>query len=88
MNTGISREGGIMDVGVEMDIISKSGAFYRYDEQMIGQGKAAAQDYLKENPDIAKKIVQQIMAKSKDGGMPVAVGMEEAEDEETPQENS
>ena len=41
-----------------------------------------------ENPDVAKKIVQQIMAKSKDGGMPVAVGMEEAEDEETPQENS
>jgi recombination protein RecA len=81
MNKGISREGGIMDVGVEMDIIAKSGAFYRYDEKMIGQGKVAAQEYLKENPDIAKKIVEQIMAKSKEGDMPVEVGVEEDEDE-------
>ncbi len=80
MASGISREGGIVDVGVEMGIISKSGAFYRYNEQMIGQGKAAAIDYLKENQDIAKKIVNEIMAKSKDGGMPVAVGIEESDD--------
>lgn len=86
MGTGISREGGIMDVGVEMGIISKSGAFYRYNEELIGQGKAAAQDYLKENPDVAKKIVQQIMTKSKDGGMPVAVGVEEADEDEAPPE--
>ncbi len=80
MGTGISREGGIMDVGVEMGIINKSGAFYRYNDQMIGQGKVAAQEYLKENPDVAKKIVAEIMSKSKDGGMPMAVGMEESED--------
>lgn len=86
MNSGISREGGIMDVGVEMDIISKSGAFYRYNDELIGQGKAAAQDYLKEHPEVAKEIVQKIMAQSKDGGMPVAVGMEENEEEETPNE--
>ncbi len=83
MNTGISREGGIMDIGVEMDIISKSGAFYRYNDQLIGQGKAAAQDYLKENPEIAKTIVQQIMTQSKAGDMPVTVGMEEHDDEES-----
>ena len=80
---GISREGGIMDVGVEMSIIQKSGAFFRYDEQMLGQGKLAAQMYLKENPDMAKKIVAEIMANSKNGGMPVAVGMEENEDGDT-----
>jgi recombination protein RecA len=82
MGTGISREGGIMDVGVEMEIIQKSGAFYRYNDQMIGQGKVAAQEYLKENPEIAKKIVTEIMAKNKDGGMPLAVGVEESEDGE------
>jgi recombination protein RecA len=52
---GISREGGILDVAVEMGNITKSGAFFRYNDQMIGQGKAAAMDWLKENPDIAKK---------------------------------
>lgn len=83
LNTGVSREGGIMDIGVEMDIISKSGAFYRYDDQLIGQGKAAAQDFLKENPEIANTIVKQIMSKSKDGDMPVTVGVEEHDDEES-----
>jgi len=81
---GISREGGVLDVGVEMNVLTKSGAFYRYDEKMIGQGKAAAIDWLKENKEETKKIVQQIMAKSKDGGMPVAVGVEEDDGEEEP----
>jgi recombination protein RecA len=80
MGTGISREGGIMDVGVEMEIIQKSGAFYRYNDQMIGQGKVAAQEFLKENPDIAKKMVAEIMAKNKEGGMPLTVGIEESDD--------
>ena len=74
---GISREGGIMDVGVEMNVIQKSGAFYRYNDQMIGQGKLASQQYLQENQDIAKKIVADIMQKSKEGSAPVVVGSEE-----------
>lgn len=78
--TGISREGGILDVGVEMGVITKAGAFFRYNDLLIGQGKVAAIDWLKENEDEAKKIVTEIMAKSKAGDMPVAVGMEEAED--------
>lgn len=80
--SGISREGGIMDVGVEMNIITKSGAFYRYGETMMGQGKVAAMDWLKEHQSEQKEIVAKIMAQSKDGGMPVAVGMEESEEEE------
>lgn len=79
---GISREGGIVDVAVEMGIISKSGAFYRYTDEMLGQGKAATIDRLKEDQALAKKVVNEIMTKSKDGGMPVAVGVEENEDEE------
>jgi recombination protein RecA len=74
---GISREGGIIDVAVEMGLINKSGAFYRYSDQLIGQGKAAAMDWLKENPDASKKIVAEVMAKSKDGATPVTVGVEE-----------
>lgn len=77
--TGISREGGILDVGVEMGVIQKSGAFLRYGELMLGQGKEAAKMFLKEKPDIAKKIVDEIMLKSKTSGTPVEVGIEEKE---------
>lgn len=74
---GISREGGILDIAVEMGMIKKSGAFYRLGEEMIGQGKLAAQEYLKENPEVAKKLVAEIMARNKQGATPVAVGVEE-----------
>ena len=80
---GISREGGIVDVGVELGIITKSGAFYRYGDDMLGQGKAATMDRLKEDKDLQKKIVDEIRAKNSDGArMPVAVGVENDEDEE------
>jgi recombination protein RecA len=79
-DTGISREGGIMDVGVEMGIIEKSGAFFRYGELMLGQGKQAAGIFLKEKPDIAKKIVDEIMTKSKTSPAQVEVGVETKEE--------
>ena len=85
--TGISREGGIMDVGVEMGVISKSGAFYRYGEEMMGQGKAASMDYLKENPQVSKEIVSKIMAQNKDGRAPLVVGSDE-DGEETPDDDN
>ncbi|OGH13823.1 MAG: recombinase RecA [Candidatus Levybacteria bacterium RIFCSPHIGHO2_01_FULL_38_26] len=77
MGDGISREGGVIDVGVEMGIIQKSGAFYKHGNTMLGQGKQATIMYLRENPEVAKKIIAEIMQKSRDGGMPVAVGVEE-----------
>ena len=80
---GISREGGIMDVGVEMGIVQKSGAFFRYGELMLGQGKQAAISYLKEKPDTAKKIVDEIMKKNKTSGTPVEVGVENEQKEES-----
>ncbi len=79
--TGISREGGIMDVGVDMGIVQKSGAFFRYGETMLGQGKQAAMMFLKEKPDLAKKIVDEIMTKSKTSGTPVEVGVEAPKEE-------
>lgn len=79
-DSGISREGGIMDVGVEMGIISKSGAFYRYNEKMLGQGRAASMGTLRENHDIEQEIVKKIMEKSKTK-TPVAVGMEDKDED-------
>jgi recombination protein RecA len=77
MADGVSREGGIVDVGVEMNVIQKSGAFYRFGELMLGQGKEATKMFLKEKPDISKKIVDEILKKNKSGGTPVEVGIEE-----------
>ncbi len=82
MHDGISKTGAIVDVGLEMGIISKSGAFYRYGEEMLGQGKEATKMYLKENPTLANKITEEIMKKNKSDGTPVEVGVEENEDEE------
>ena len=78
---GISREGGILDVGIEMGIISKSGAFLRYGEQMLGQGRAAAMDTLKEDKDLESKIVKEIQ-KNSQTRTPMEVGKEDNEEEE------
>ena len=83
---GISREEGILDVAVEMEIISKSGAFYRYNDQMLGQGKAATVEKLKENPDMCKEIVAKIMAQNKDGRPLLVVGSEEEKEEKLQEE--
>lgn len=77
MSDGISREGAIIDVGTELSVIQKSGAFYRYGEEMLGQGKEAAKMYLKENPALANKITDEVMKQNKAQGTPVAVGVEE-----------
>ena len=74
---GISREGGIIDVGIEMGVIEKAGAFFKYGSLMLGQGKPAAMDLLKGKPDLSRKIVDEIMKKSK-SNVPVRVGVEEA----------
>src|SRR5579872_543557 len=84
LGTGISREGGILDVAVEMNVIQKSGAFYRYNDEMLGQGKVATMEALKENPAMEKEIVAKIMAQNKDGRQPLVVGGEEQEEDEEP----
>ncbi len=77
---GISREGGIVDVAVEMGIIDKAGAFYRYNDEMMGQGKAATMEKLKEDAGLSKDIVAKIMAQNKDGRpSPIVVGGEKEE---------
>ncbi|NTW71089.1 MAG: recombinase RecA [Eubacteriaceae bacterium] len=53
---GISREGDILDVGSTVDIVNKSGAWYSFNDQRMGQGRENAKIYLKENPEICKEI--------------------------------
>jgi len=59
---GISKEGCILDVGVSLDIIKKSGAWFSYNDQRIGQGRENVKKYLAENPDLAKEIENKIKA--------------------------
>jgi recombination protein RecA len=60
---GISREGSLIDVGVEQNLIRKSGAWYTYDGDQLGQGKEKAREFLKENPDVAVEIEKKILEK-------------------------
>jgi recombination protein RecA len=59
-NKGINRSGEILDIGVERKIVEKAGAWYAYEGEKIGQGKINASQWLKDNPNIAKKIEKQI----------------------------
>ncbi len=60
---GISREGGLIDLGVEQSIVRKSGAWYTYDGDQLGQGKENARNFLLENPDMANEIEKKIKEK-------------------------
>jgi recombination protein RecA len=60
---GISREGSLIDVGVEQNIIRKSGAWYTYEGDQLGQGKENARAFLKENPDVSSEIEKRILEK-------------------------
>ncbi len=75
---GISREGGLLDVGVAMDVVTKTGAWFTFGETRLGQGREASKDFLKANADIAAEIDRQIRAKMTDIALPVE-GIEEAE---------
>jgi recombination protein RecA len=72
-NEGISREGEIIELGVIHRIVDKSGAWYAYNGEKIGQGKDNTREFLRENPDIAHQIEAKIReAVGIAGGMPVA----------------
>jgi recombination protein RecA len=60
---GISREGGLIDMGVEQGIVRKSGAWYTYEGDQLGQGKENARSFLRDNPDLADEIEKRIKEK-------------------------
>jgi recombination protein RecA len=60
---GISREGSLIDFGVEHEIVRKSGAWYTYEGEQLGQGKENSRRFLTENPEIANEIETKILTK-------------------------
>lgn len=83
---GISREGTIIDMGSDLDIVAKSGAWYSYEDERLGQGRENAKQFLKDNPQIADKIEQKIREAYKvDVPVPMPAGIDD-EDEEFDEE--
>lgn len=58
--TGISKEGSILDMGVEYDIVTKSGSWYTYEQERLGQGREAAKECLRTNPDLRDEIEHRV----------------------------
>jgi recombination protein RecA len=80
---GISREGGLLDFGIEQDLVQKSGSFFSYGEARLGQGRNNAKQFLLDNPELALEIetkVRTALGIDGDGAAPVA----EVEAEEAP----
>jgi recombination protein RecA len=78
---GISREGEVLEIGVNLAVLEKSGAWYIYNGDRLGQGKDNARDFLKENPALAKEIESKIREKA-GVGAPKAPAAEPAAVEE------
>jgi recombination protein RecA len=70
---GISREGSLLDIGVDLGLVKKSGAWYTYDGEQLGQGRENAKTFLTENPEIMVEISERILAQ---------VGIGEAEEDD------
>ena len=68
---GISREGSIIDMGVEAGIVRKSGSWFTYGDDQLGQGKENVRQFLVDNPELANEIEQKIL---------VSLGIGEAPD--------
>ena len=60
---GISREGGLIDMGVDQNLVRKSGAWYTYEGDQLGQGKENARAFLRDNPDLADELEKRIKEK-------------------------
>ena len=71
---GISKEGGLIDVGVDMGILKKSGAWYEYGGEKISQGREAAKAHLRENPKVVKEIETKIRKTAAGEEAPLAIG--------------
>ncbi len=82
-NEGISHHGGILDVGTELEIITKSGAFFSFGDVRLGQGRENAKEWLRRNPEVCGEIETQIR-QAASGAVPLrlAVGQTSGEEEE------
>ncbi|MGO1167422.1 MAG: recombinase RecA, partial [Janibacter sp.] len=74
---GISREGGLVDMGVDHGFVRKAGAWYTYEGDQLGQGKENARKFLKDNPQLADEIESKIKTKLGIGVAPVEETVDE-----------
>ncbi|WP_188881841.1 recombinase RecA [Alicyclobacillus cellulosilyticus] len=79
---GFSREGSLIDLGVEIDIIQKSGAWYAFRDERLGQGRENAKQFLKEHPEIADQIEEEIRAHFNVAAAKLSIGAAEDDEEE------
>jgi len=84
-NEGISKEGDLLDIGSELGVISKRGAFYTYGETRLGQGRESAKAFLKENPALMEEIENRVRQESllHPPAMASVPASEQAEEEDT-----
>jgi len=67
--SGIPWEGTVLESGLERKIVQKSGSYFSFDEERLGQGRQNAAAFLREHPDVSEKIMQQIQAELPEGGI-------------------
>lgn len=79
---GISKEGNILDIAVNLDIIEKSGSWFSYNGERVGQGRENVKKYLMDNPEVAKEVEEKIRAKFSEA-FEKSLGDEEPEEDET-----
>lgn len=80
-NHGINREGELLDIGAEMGIVQKSGAWYNFGQEKLGQGRESARQFLLENKEVAGEIEKKIYTSMREEGTPLIVGVEEKSQE-------
>ncbi|MFZ9629809.1 MAG: DNA recombination/repair protein RecA, partial [Ilumatobacteraceae bacterium] len=79
---GISREGSLLDMAVDMGIVKKSGAWFTYDGEQLGQGRENAKTFLAENPEITVEIAEKVKTQA---GIGAEIDMSEfTEDDDEP----
>ncbi|MBA3850846.1 MAG: DNA recombination/repair protein RecA, partial [Chloroflexi bacterium] len=75
---GISKEGGLLDVGVASDVVTKTGAWFTYGDVRLGQGREQAKEFLRQNRDVTQQLETEIRGKVATIEVPVE-GISEAE---------
>jgi recombination protein RecA len=85
--TGISREGDLVDLASQENILEKSGAWYSFNGERIGQGRENAKDYLRDHPEIAKEVERRVLEKfglSKSASLQSVNNLEDGSEEKRP----
>jgi recombination protein RecA len=80
-NEGISKVGDIIDLGTQLEIITKRGAFFSYGDIRLGQGRENAKEFLRQNPDLSGEIETSVRQRALGGEIPLPLSLNESDDE-------